>query len=257
MGDGIEWNMLRFLTLPDFVPRNSFAGPPWEFFRWGVSSSTGLTLHSALTASSPPLSQNGLQKDWGGVLFPLIAYSHCPSATREYPGTVSVRTETMIEYLTEVFRGILATDVKGILVLNAHDGNIEVVKAAGEVISDEFPDRFVLLINWWQTLPESFVNSLGFFSQSGGHGHGGPLETSVVQAIKPEAVELIKGKDIDLKPGSANEVIHVVSEENRRDVWAGYHGRVSEASKEKGEVLIEESVKRIIRAVQEWMKSGV
>lgn len=196
-------------------------------------------------------------KRLGGVLFPLIAYSHCPSATKGYPGTVSVRTETMIGYLTEVFRGILAAGVKGILVLNAHDGNIEVVKAAGEVIADEFPDRFVLLINWWQTLPESFVNSLGFFSQSGGHGHGGPLETSVVQAIKPDTVELSKGKDIDLKPGSANEALHVVCGENHRETWAGYHGRVSEASKEKGETLIEESVKRIVRAVQEWMKSGV
>ncbi len=196
-------------------------------------------------------------KRLGGVLFPLIAYSHCPSATRGYPGTVSVRTETMIEYLTEVFRGILAAGVKGILVLNAHDGNIEVVKGAEKAIADEFPDRFVLLINWWQTLPESFVNSLGFFSQSGGHGHGGPLETSVVQAIKPEAVELSKGKDIDLKPGSANEVLHVVCGENRRDAWAGYHGKISEASKEKGEVLIEESVKRIVKAVQEWIGSNV
>lgn len=196
-------------------------------------------------------------KRLGGVLFPLIAYSHCPSATKGYPGTVSVRTETMIEYLTEVFRGILATDVKGILVLNAHDGNIEVVKAAGEVTADEFPDRFVLLINWWQTLPESFVNSLGFFSQSGGHGHGGPLETSVVQAIKPEAVELSKGRNIDLKPGTANEVLHVVCGGNNREAWAGYHGRVSEASKEKGEVLIEESVKRIVKAVQEWISSNV
>ncbi len=196
-------------------------------------------------------------KRLGGVLFPLIAYSHCPSATKGYPGTVSVRTDAMIEYLTEVFRGILAAGVKGILVLNAHDGNIEVVKAAGEVIADEFLDRFVLLINWWQTLPESFVNSLGFFSQSGGHGHGGPLETSVVQAIKPEAVELSKGKDIDLKPGSANEVLHVVCGETHRETWAGYHGRVSEASKEKGETLIEESVKRIVKAVQEWIGSNV
>ncbi len=195
-------------------------------------------------------------KRLGGILFPLIAYSHCPPTTEEYLGTVSVRTETMIDYLTEVFRGILAAGVKGILVLNAHDGNIEVVKAAGKVIADEFPDRFVLLINWWETLPESFVNSLGFFSQSGGHGHGGPLETSVVQAIKPDTVKLDKGKDIDLKPENVDEALHVVSEENRRDAWAGYRGKISESSKEKGEVLIEESVKRIVKAVQEWMKSG-
>ena len=192
-----------------------------------------------------------------GVLFPLVAYSHCPSTTRGYLGTVSVRTETMIEYLTEVFRGILTTDVKGILVLNAHDGNIEVVKAAGEVIADEFPDRFVLLINWWETLPESFVNSLDFFTQSGGHGHGGPLETSVVQAIKPETVNLSKGKNIDLEPKTADETLHAVREVNSREAWAGYHGRISEASREKGEILLEEGVKHIVRIFHEWINSSV
>lgn len=70
-------------------------------------------------------------------------------------------------------------------------------------------------------------------------------------------MELSKWKDIDLKPGSANEVLHVVCGENRRDAWAGYHGKISEASKEKGGVLIEESVKRIVKAVQEWIGSNV
>jgi len=196
-------------------------------------------------------------KKLGGILFPLIAYTPCPPTTREYPGTISVKPETMIRYLAELFRGVLATGVKRILVLNAHDGNIEAVRAAGETIRGEFPDRFILLINWWETLPESFVNSLGLFSQHGGHGHGGPLETSVVQAIRSEAVDLTHGKDIDVKPGTPDEMVHMVCKGDRLGAWAGYHGRISEASKEKGEILIEESVKRVVKAVQEWIGSNV
>lgn len=99
-------------------------------------------------------------------------------------------------------------------------------------------------------LPTSFVNSLDFFSQNGGHSHGGLFETSVVQAIKPEVVELSRAIDIDIKATSTDQPIHLLGKRRGED-WAGYHGKISEVSREKDIFLLKESVKRIINLIQE------
>lgn len=189
------------------------------------------------------------------VLCPLIAYTTCPVSTRHNPGTISIDDGVMVAYIADVFSGLLRHGLQGLLALNAHDGNIDTVKRAAERMVEAYPDRFILLINWWQVLPTSLVESLDLFSQGGGHGHGGPLETSAAWAVAPGAVDLSKGKDID-PVSDAPDMLTVLHAGRARPAWAGYHGRVSESSIEKGATLLNLAEERIAGLVQDWIRKG-
>jgi creatinine amidohydrolase len=189
-----------------------------------------------------------------GILCPLIAYTACPVWTREYQGTVSIDSDVMTAYVEDVFRGLLSNDMKGLLAINAHDGNIDVIKRAVERLFFDFDDQFIILINWWQTLPTSTIDELDLFSREGGHGHGGPLETSAAWAVRPDTVDLGRAQDVD-SDYSAPEMMSILSFGGARPAWQGYHGRISESSVEKGEQLLQLAEDRIVQLVGEWLQN--
>jgi hypothetical protein len=45
----------------------------------------------------------------------------------------------------------------------------------GDRRADGFAERFLLLVNWWETLSSAETEVRGLFTQGSGNGHGGPL----------------------------------------------------------------------------------
>ena len=187
------------------------------------------------------------------LVLPTMPFAHCPPTTRGYPGTIDVAEETVARYLHDVLASCFRFGVRGILVLNAHDGNIRPVQTAVDRLADGFPDRYVLLVNWWESVPASVMDSLGFFSQGGGHGHGGPLEISAAAAARPGTVAWEAAHDLDLTAGPGGGVVRALTEGRPPRQWQGYHGRASEGSAEKGERILELAVERIAARTREWL----
>ena len=75
--------------------------------------------------------------------------------------------------MEDILAGVYRLGARGVLVLNAHDGNIRPVQTAGDRLWERFPDRFLPLVNWWETLGSAEMEAMGLFTQDGGHGHGG------------------------------------------------------------------------------------
>jgi creatinine amidohydrolase len=188
-----------------------------------------------------------------GILCPLVAYTSCPVSTQPNPGTIHVDSVVMTAYIEAVFRGLFKNDLKGVLALNAHDGNIDTIKAAADRVAFDYPDRFVLLINWWQTLPTQDIEALKLFSQDGGHGHGGPLETSAAWAVSPDSVDLSKGEDIEVD-FSTDPRMSILNYGSKKPNWLGYHGRISESSIEKGLTLLNLAEERIVEIIENWIQ---
>lgn len=186
----------------------------------------------------------------GAILYPLIAFTACPVSTRRKPGTVAVDPDVMTNYIESVFRSLLDNGIEAIVTINAHDGNIETIRRAADRIYFDYPDQAILSVNWWQTIPTPLVESLGLFSDGGGHGHGGPLETSAAWAVAEDAVDLSKAPDFDAVDGRTE--LMPLGFEGRDESWPGYSGRISESSPEKGRKLIELSVARIIELIKQW-----
>lgn len=187
------------------------------------------------------------------LLLPAVPFSHCPPATRVYSGTIDIAEVTLAAYLEDILAGIYRMGAHGVLVLNAHDGNIRPTQTAGDRLFERFPDRFLLLVNWWETVASAEMEDMGLFTQDGGHGHGGPLEMSAAEAARPGTVDWAAARDMDIIFSPGKRIVRGVNEGRSLPNWAGYHGRSTEGSLEKGETLLRLAGERITRLTGDWL----
>jgi len=98
------------------------------------------------------------------------------------------------------------------------------------------------------------MKNLSMFHQAnGGHGHGGPLETSAVAAFRPDLIHLEKARDLPEPPDLSGGAPYFLQKSTAVD-WPGYSGKVSEASAEKGKRLVEISEEGIVKLIENWLK---
>ncbi len=191
-----------------------------------------------------------------GLLFPVIKFTQCPAYTAHFQGTISIRPEVMTMYYADVLRNLLRIGFRKIFVLNGHDGNIGPGRGAIAQVADEIKDSAMLFANWWEFLPEDMMKTLGMFHQAnGGHGHGGPLETSAVAAFRPDLIHLDKARDLPEPPDLSGGPPYFLQKSTAND-WPGYSGHVSEASEEKGKKLVQISEDGIVKLIENWLKHG-
>jgi len=191
-----------------------------------------------------------------GLLFPTLAFTQCPAHTAHFAGSMSIRPEVMTMYIEDVLRNVLRLGFRKILILNGHDGNIGPGRGAIAQVADENKESALLFASWWEFLSGDLMKSLGMFHQeNGGHGHGGPLETSAVAAFRPDLIHLDQAKDLPEPPVLSDGAPYFLQKSTAKD-WPGYSGHVSEASAEKGLKLVQISEDAIVKLVKKWLNSG-
>lgn len=189
-----------------------------------------------------------------GLLFPTIRFTHCPAHTAQFRGSVSVRPEVMTMYFADVLRNIAHLGFRKIFVLNGHDGNIGPARGAIAQVADEVKGAALLFVSWWEFLPGEMMKTLAMFRQAnGGHGHGGPLETSSVAAFRPDLVHLDQAEDLPEPPDLSGGPPYFLQKSTATG-WPGYSGNVSEASAEKGKKITQISEDGIVRLIENWLK---
>ena len=212
--------------------------------------------HNPLGADSIIVSgiAENVAKRTTAVLFPTINLTQCPAHTAHFAGSISVRPEVMTMYYADVLRNILRVGFRKVFILNGHDGNIGPGRAAIAQVGDEARDAALMFASWWEFVPTDKVKTLGLFHQAnGGHGHGGPLETSAVAAFRPELVHPEKAGDLPETPelsGGGPYLLQKSAAEN----WPGYSGRISEASAEKGRIVAKMSEDAIVTLIENWLE---
>ncbi len=190
------------------------------------------------------------------LLLPTIIFTQCPAHTAHFRGTFSVRPEVMTMYFADVLRNTLRLGFKRVFVLNGHDGNIGPGRGAIAEVANETPDSAILFASWWEFLPGEMMKTLGMFSQAnGGHGHGGPLETSAVAAFRPDLIHLSAAVDLPQPPDFSGGPPYFLQKSTARN-WPGYSGKVSESSAEKGRKLVQLSEDGIVKLVENWLAHG-
>ena len=189
-----------------------------------------------------------------GLLFPTIRFTQCPAHTARFRGTISLRPEVMTMYFADVLRNIALLGCHKILILNGHDGNIGPARGAIAQVANEFRDAAFMFVSWWEFLSSEMLKKLALFHQSnGGHGHGGPLETSAVAAFRPDLVHLDRAKDLPEPPDFSGGAPYFLQKSTAAD-WPGYSGKVSESSAEKGKQIVQISEDGIVRLVENWLQ---
>jgi creatinine amidohydrolase len=164
------------------------------------------------------------------IVFPPIPYGVSLHHT-EFQMTMSLQPDTLVKVIEELFLSLVKNNIKRILVINGHDGNIGPIELAARTTKDKHPEAVIACLEkWWVSAGEIAKD---IFEVWNGLGHGGEAETSAMLAIRPDLV------DMDHAP---EEVIPKLPDDTVRIYWkfneltnTGATGSPKRASVEKGE----------------------
>lgn len=92
-------------------------------------------------------------KPLGVPVFPVMPFGITPTFTA-YPGTVSLRVETLVRLMHDVLDSLYRSGFRRILIVNGHGGNQPVASTLAEWRVGK-PDAAVRMHNWWNA-PETW-----------------------------------------------------------------------------------------------------
>lgn len=112
-----------------------------------------------------------------------------------FPIAISIKTETLMQILREVFNSLRKHRLLRLLIVNGHDGNIPAIEAVTNEYRAEHPEfKIAVLSAWWITAGELIPKNT--FEVWGGLGHGGEGETSMMLRVAPELVDMDKARGV-------------------------------------------------------------
>lgn len=163
-----------------------------------------------------------------------------------FPIAISLKTETIIHMLHEIFDSLRKQGLMRLIIVNGHDGNIPAVEAATNEYRAEHPDfKIIVLPAWWVTAGELVPE--GTFEVWGGLGHGGEGETSMMLQVDPGLVDMPRARGV--VPDLPNDVqwkwlFHEITPH-------GATGDPTKASREKGKKMNDALVDVLVKTIEE------
>ena len=88
-------------------------------------------------------------------VYPVMPYGLAPYFTA-YPGTISLRVETLLAVMRDVIASIRRTGFRRVLIVNGHGGNAPVGALAQELMTD-YGDLSIKFHGWWNA-PKVFAH---------------------------------------------------------------------------------------------------
>lgn len=198
----------------------------------------------------------------GDLVFPVLPFSYS-EYFRHYPGTITLRSETLSQVVKEVVECLIAHGFRHIVLVNGHKGNEPTL---GHLIRDIRRQHGLLVPI---VSPLGFAMSPEFTRELYGDvktGHGGEPMGSIASYLFPGRVDLARAEAWETKPflglpptglsGVSFDGTEVGFPIDMEDLTppSGSLTDPSLASPERGERIVERSVSRIADFVR-WFKS--
>jgi len=190
----------------------------------------------------------------GCVVAPTIPVGDA-TELRFWPGTIWVDGDLLARLYLQVCESLLRHGIRRILFLNTHLGNLRAVDRCGRELRRQ--GVLAAQVDWWR-VAFGCAGDLVESSQSP-TGHGGEILASVVLAVSPVPIDF--GKTVPEAPrpaagfhakGSAVGGGPFYTYPDFRDfTGSGGWGDPSKATAEKGRVILERAVERIVAFVGE------
>jgi len=167
------------------------------------------------------------------LICPPIPYG-MSSHHKDFFMTISLEPDTVVNLVRDILQSVIRNNIRRILIINGHDGNIAPIELASRTIKECNPHVVISCLESWWTLVGQIDKKL--FDVWGGLGHGGEGETSAMLALRPDLV------DMNLAP---KEVVPRLPD-NIRIYWkfdelteTGATGAPRKATPEKGQKIME------------------
>ncbi|MFB6491288.1 MAG: creatininase family protein [Thermoproteus sp. AZ2] len=178
----------------------------------------------------------------GALLLPPVWYG-TTYVLDKFPGTISIRPETLYLLYRDIFREVARNGVANLIVVNGHGGNADALYMAAKEASRE-ADLTIVVVNWWIDLAKEARRRVLETPE----GHAAEDETSEVMAAYPELVKYV--------PQDADEWVEVKFRVYGRRVYEAEYSRAvqgfpSKASKAKGEAILAEAVEELAKLIED------
>lgn len=177
------------------------------------------------------------------IVLPTLQYGYYP-AFLEYPGSVSIQAETFKNLIVDICRSMNGYGIEKFYVLNTGVSTLRPLAQAQEEL-----DKRGIILDYLNILEVDENLPPGLMKQEGGT-HADEGETSMMLYIAPETVDMSKAvKDYDSRPDRRG--LTRDPEGKAHYSPTGIWGDPTLASKEKGKIIVENTVSAIIKQVRE------
>lgn len=169
----------------------------------------------------------------------------------DFLGTVNIRTRVLGDYYYDIASSFFQMGARRIVFLMTHSLNSRAADYAARRIYSEIRAESCIL-DWWKAAGQA---ASGIIDDSQyGYGHGGEMISSVLLGINPNIVHIDRSSNEIPKEELPKFVRHIYGGGSPCTVYGDFHdycisgtwGDVSLASAEKGKVIIEAAVEKLV-----------
>jgi len=188
-------------------------------------------------------------KDVPVIVLPTLQYGYYP-AFLEYPGSISIQDQTFKNIIKDICHSMNGYGIKKFYVLNTGVSTLRpLAQAKQELGKNGIFLEYLNILEVDEKLPS------GLMKQEGGT-HADEGETSMMLYIAPETVDMSKAvKDYDSRPNRRGLTRDPAGEEHYSPT--GIWGDPTLATREKGRVIVENTVSAIVEQVKKLIAMKV
>ena len=175
------------------------------------------------------------------VVAPTVNYSYYP-AFREYPGSISLREETARDMIVDICHSLASYGPRRLYVLNTGISTIKPLSEAAKALASEG-----ITLRYFDF--EEIDAVVKKVQQQAGGTHADEIETSMMLSIAPNTVRMSRAVK-DLSPDRRGPLTRNPTATEGVYSPTGARGDPTLATKEKGQIVVEATVKAILSDIQ-------
>lgn len=188
-----------------------------------------------------------------GIVMPSINYGYKSQPASGggplFPGTINLNGTTLINLVKDIIEELIRDGVRKIALVNSHFENQAFLLEAIDLVSKNMPaDTKIIMMSWWDLITQNTIDKIFDEVEFPGWAleHAAITETSLILKFRPDLVHMDRLIDEKIDEVPTYQVYPIPKDLVPQSGLLSI-GRTS--TKEKGELIIEEALSKMIEIV--------
>ncbi|WP_242827338.1 creatininase [Terrisporobacter glycolicus] len=188
-----------------------------------------------------------------GIVMPSINYGYKSQPASGggplFPGTIDLNGTTLINLVKDIIEELIRDGVRKIALVNSHFENQAFLLEAIDLVSKNMPaDTKIIMMSWWDLITQNTIDKIFDEVEFPGWAleHAAITETSLILKFRPDLVHMDRLIDEKIDEVPTYQVYPIPKDLVPQSGLLSI-GRTS--TKEKGELIIEEALSKMIEIV--------
>ena len=189
-----------------------------------------------------------------GIVMPAINYGYKSQPASGggplFPGTIDLNGKTLISLVMDILEELIRDGVKKIAIVNSHFENQAFLLEAIDLVSKKMPTGTkIIMMSWWDLISQPTIDKVFDEVEFPGWAleHAAITETSLILKFAPNLVHMDRLIDEKIEEVPTYQVYPIPKDLVPKSGLLSI-GRTS--SKEKGELIVNESLENMIKIVK-------